>query len=135
MKKIVSTVVVLVMTLALCITAFAEVNTCALDSSKCVCNIAISDNSATCYSRYQSVGNDATKVVITQSLEKQGFFWTWSKVAGEWTKTSSGGSMALTNTVTGLAKGKYRVKSVFAVTDNNGNVETIPLYSSVQTVG
>ncbi|MCM1167363.1 MAG: hypothetical protein NC299_16505 [Lachnospiraceae bacterium] len=71
---------------------------------------------------------------MTQSLERQGFLRTWSKVAGEWTKTSDGSSMALTNTVSGLEKGKYRVKTVFTVTDRNGKVETIPLYSTTETV-
>lgn len=134
MKKLVSIAVVLVMVLTFCTTAFAEISTYSIDTSKCVCTLTISGNSASCYSRYSSVGNDASKVVITQSLEKQGFFWTWSKVAGEWTKTSDGSSMALTNTVSGLKKGKYRVKTVFTVTDKNGKEETISLYSTTEKV-
>lgn len=134
MKKLVSIAIVLVMALTFCTTAFAEISTYSIDTSKCVCTLTISGNNASCYSRYSSVGNDASKVVVTQSLEKQGFFWTWSKVAGEWTKTSDGSSMALTNTVDGLSKGTYRVKTVFTVTDKNGKEETIPLYSTTEKV-
>lgn len=135
MKKLVSIAIVLVMALTFCTTAFADISTYATGMSNYKSVLTISDTTATCWSKYTADGNDVTKVVMTQSLEKQGFFWTWSKVAGEWTKTSDGGSMALTNTVSGLDKGNYRVKTVFTVTDKNGKEETIPLYSTTEKVG
>lgn len=84
--------------------------------------------------KYQNVGNDATKVVVTQSIQKQGFLWIWSKYDGEWTKTSNGSSMVLSNTVSGLPSGTYRVVTVFTVTDKNGKEETTTLYSTTEKV-
>lgn len=135
MKKLVSIAIVLVMTLTLCTTAFAEISTYATGTEGRDSKLLISGTTATCKSVYTSDNDNVTKVVMTQSLEKQGFFWTWSKVGGEWTKTSDGGSIALTNTVSGLDKGTYRVKTVFTVTDKNGKEETIPLYSTTEKVG
>lgn len=134
MKKLVSIAIVLVMALTFCTTAFADVSTYATGTNGHDCELFISGTTATCISIYTADGDDVTEVVLTQSLEKQGFFWTWSKVAGEWTKTSDGSSMALTNTVSDLKKGTYRVKTVFTVTDKNGKEETIPLYSSEEKV-
>lgn len=134
MKKIVSIAIVVLMAFALCTTAFAEVSTYVLGSSERFCRLAISGNTAICKSEYISGDDNVAEVVMTQSLEKQGFLWIWSMTDGEWTKTSDGSSMALTNTVDGLAKGKYRVKTVFTVTDKNGIVETIPLYSTEERV-
>ncbi|MBD5129860.1 MAG: hypothetical protein HDT43_08050 [Ruminococcaceae bacterium] len=136
MKKLVSIAIVIVMALTFCTTAFAtDVSTYTTGAFDRKCDLSISGTTATCKSVYTANGDDVAKVVITQSLEKQGFFWTWSKVAGEWTKTSDGSSMALTNTVSGLDKGTYRVRTVFTVTDKNGKEETIPLYSTTEKVG
>ncbi len=135
-KKLVSIAIVLVMALSFCTTAFAvSASTYATGADKRDSILSISGSTATCKSIYTANGDDAVKVVITQSLEKQGLFWSWSKVAGEWTKTSDGSSMVLTNTVSNLEKGKYRVKSMFTVTDKNGKEETIPLYSTTEKVG
>lgn len=135
MKKLVSIAIVLVMALTFCTSAFAEASILSTGNSNCKSLLTISGSTATCKSVYTADGDDAAKVVITQSLEKQGLFWSWSKVAGEWTKTSDGSSMVLTNTVSNLEKGKYRVKSVFTVTDKNGKEESIPLYSTTEKVG
>lgn len=136
MRKLVSIAIVLVMALTFCTTAFAtDISTYVTGTYGRNCLLTISGTTATCRSIYTANGDDVTKVVMTQSLEKQGFFWTWSKVAGEWTKTSDGSSTALTNTVSGLDKGTYRVKTVFTVTDRNGKEETIPLYSTTEKVG
>lgn len=135
MKKLVSIAIVIVMALTFCTTAFAEVGTYATGTEGRESRLLISGNAATCKSIYTADNDDVVKVVMTQSLEKQGFFWTWSRVAGEWTKTSDGSSMVLTNTVNGLTSGKYRVKTVFAVTDKNGKEETITLYSTTEKVG
>ncbi len=134
MKKLVSIAIVLVMAFTFCTTAFADVSTYATGTEGQKSILLISGTTATCKNVYNDDNDDVTEVVMTQSLEKQGFFRTWSKVAGEWTKTSDGGSMALTNTVSGLKKGTYRVKTVFTVTDKNGKEETIPLYSSEEKV-
>lgn len=134
MKKLVSIAIVLVMALSFCTTAFADIGIYSTGNSSHKSALTISGNSAICKSVYTANGDDVSKVVITQSLEKQGLFWTWSKVAGEWAKTSDGSSMVLTNTVSGLDKGTYRVKTVYTVTDKNGSEETIPLYSTTGKV-
>lgn len=135
MKKLVSIAIVLVMALTFCTTAFADISTYETGADGRYSKLSISGTTATCKSVYTANGDDVIKVVMTQSLEKQGLFWTWSKVAGEWTKTSDGSSMALTNTVSGLSKGTYRVKTVFTVTDKNGKEETTTLYSTTEKAG
>ncbi len=134
MKKLVSIAIVLVMAFTFCTTAFAEISTYATGTYGRNSILTISDKTATCKSVYTANGDDVTNVIMTQSLEKQGFFWTWSKVAGNWSKISDGSSMSLTNTVNGLSKGKYRVKTVFTVTDRNGKEETISTYSAEEKV-
>lgn len=135
MKKLVSIAVVLIMALTFCTTAFADISTYATGSKTRECYLIVSGKTAECVSKYLAGDSNVTKVVMTQSLEKQGFFWTWSKIDGEWTKSSDGSSMVLTNTVDELSTGTYRVKTVFTVTDKNGNEETIPLYSTTEKVG
>ena len=134
MKKVVSLAIMVVMMFAFCATAFADTSTYSVDFSKCSCTLSISGSTATFNSKYQSVGNDATKVVITQSLQKQGLLWIWGEYDGTWTKMSNGTSIGLSNTLSGLPSGSYRVKTVFTVTDKNGNEETTTLYSTTEKV-
>lgn len=55
-----------------------------------------------------------------------------STYAGEWSKTTNGGSASLTNKVYKLPSGTYRVKTVFTVTAD-GSTETITVYSDKKT--
>lgn len=134
-KKFVSVVIVLVITLTFCTTVFADVDTYSIGSANYNNSLKISDTTATCRSSYFVGDENTVKVVITQSLEKQGFLWIWGKVAGEWSKTSNGSSTTLSNTVSGLSKGTYRVKTVFTVTDKYGETETVTVYSTTGKVG
>lgn len=67
----------------------------------------------------QADGSNTAKITVVQTLEKySGWFWIWNNVDGAaWTKTVNGSSTSLANTKSGLAGGKYRVKSVFAFTN------------------
>lgn len=76
-------------------------------------------------------------ITVTHSLEKySGWFWSWDTVSGSTdSKTKSNTSMiSLSSSKSGLSNGKYRVKSVFAVTTNTGVTETVTIYSSEKTI-
>lgn len=134
MKKVVSLAIMVVIMFAFCATAFAETTTYVLGNDVRDSKLLISGTTATCKSSYTSNGDDVVKVVMTQSLQKQGFLWIWGEYDGGWTKTSNGTSIVLSNTLSGLPSGSYRVKTVFTVTDKNGNEETTTLYSTTEKV-
>lgn len=132
MKRIVSVIMVMLMCMMCSVSVFAE--TRAVGSETRTSTLTISSATATCNSRYSDSNGSASKVVITQSLQKQGLFWTWSTYAGEWTKNTNGSSASLSNKVYNLESGTYRVKTVFTVTDANGKTETITIYSAEKKV-
>ncbi|MBE6901418.1 MAG: hypothetical protein E7478_03000 [Ruminococcaceae bacterium] len=82
---------------------------------------------------YIDNSNSTTKIVITQTLEKQSFLWTWKTVGGTRTKTVNGSTATLTGKVSGLESGTYRVKTVFKVTAD-GETETITVYSAEKEI-
>lgn len=84
----------------------------------------------------QADGSNTAKITVVQTLEKySGWFWIWNDVDGaSWEKTVDGSSISLANTKSGLAGGKYRVKSVFTLTDKQGKTETITVYSDERSV-
>lgn len=96
--------------------------------------MSISGSNATCRSTADS--DSAVKITAVQTLQKQGFLWSWSKYDGaEWTKTVYSNTLAMSNTKTGLSSGKYRLKTVFTLTDKNGETEKITVYSDEKSVG
>lgn len=97
--------------------------------------LSISGTTATCKSTLRGDPN-VTKIVAVQTLEKQGFLWIWSTYDGTtWTKTVYSNTLTMSNTKTGLTSGKYRLKTVFTLTDKQGKTETITVYSDEKTVG
>lgn len=84
----------------------------------------------------QASGDNTAKITVVQTLEKySGWFWIWNDVDGAvWSKTVNSGSIRLVNTKSGLAGGKYRVKSVFTLMDKQGKTETITIYSDERLV-
>lgn len=132
MKKIVSVIMAVLMCMVCSVSAFAEARS--VGSATRTSTLTISSATATCYSMYRDASGSTSKVVITQSLQKEGVFWTWSTCAGEWTKTTNGSSASLSNKVYNLESGTYRVKTVFTVTDVNGKTETITVYSAEKKV-
>lgn len=90
-------------------------------------------NTATCFSTIQA--NDTVAITAKQTLQKQGFLWIWGNVDGaSWTKTVSANCLSMSNTVTGLDSGLYRLKTVFTLTLSSGKTATITVYSNEQTV-
>lgn len=86
--------------------------------------------------RSYALGNNAVTITVEQTLQKySGWFWIWNNVDGaSWSKTVNGSSVSLSNTKSGLTSGKYRLKSVFTLTDKNGKTETITVYSDEKNV-
>ncbi len=98
-------------------------------------DLSINITTAACES-YVRGNSDVVKITATQYLQKQGFLWTWSTYDGaEWTKTVYSNTLAMSNTKTGLSSGKYRLKTIFTLTDSQGKTETITVYSDEKTVG
>ena len=97
-------------------------------------NLNIIGTKAECVSKVY--GDNIVKITVEQTLQKySGWFWIWDNVDGaSWTSTENRSSISLTNTKSGLTSGKYRVKSVFTLTDKNGKTETITVYSDEKTV-
>lgn len=134
MKKVISAILALMLCMTFSLVASAQVVLYAVGSSKRTSELYISSTTATCTSTYKDQTGRTAKVIIEQSLEKHDFLWSWSTYAGEWSKTTNGGSAALTNKVYKLPSGTYRVKTVFTVT-SDGSTETITVYSTEKSIG
>ncbi len=133
MKKLLSVFVAFVMAMVCCVTVFAEVTTYAIGSEKRISTLIISGTTANCTSQYVAANDNVSKVVITQTLEKDGFLWTWETIGGTRTKTVNGSTATLTGKVSNLESGTYRVKTVFEVTAD-GETETITVYSAEKEI-
>lgn len=97
-------------------------------------NLSISGQTAYCTS--EGSGTDAVKITVEQYLEKQGFLWLWFGVDdASWTTTVYRSAISFYNTKYNLSNGKYRLKSVFTLTDSTGKTETLTIYSSEKQVG
>lgn len=99
-----------------------------------VSRLSISGQTAYCTS--ETDGYDAVSITVEQTLEKySGWFWIWNDVDGaSWTETINESTISVSNTKSGLSSGKYRLKSVFTLTNSDGKTETITIYSSEKTV-
>lgn len=96
-----------------------------------VSTLNITNGTAECISSVK--GKGAVRITVVQTLQKYWGLWFWDSVDGaEWTRTVERNSISLTNSKSGLDSGKYRVKSVFTLTDQNGKSETITVCSSEQ---
>lgn len=98
-----------------------------------ISSLTISGNTATCTSSVEST--TAVSITVTQTLQKHKGLWIWDDVDGaEWVKTVNRNSIYLSNSKSGLTRGKYRVKSVFILTAQNGKSEKFRVYSDEQNV-
>jgi len=94
--------------------------------------LSISGQTAYCTS--ETDGENVVSITVEQTLEKySGWLWIWNDVAN-WTKTTNQSTISVSNTQSGLSSGTYRLKSVFTLTDSNGESETITIYSNEKTV-
>ena len=141
MKKVISLMMTLLLCFSLSVAASAQTVPTgivqpyyekAIDATS---ELYISGTTATCKSTIQG-DSDVTKIVAEQYLQKQGFLWIWTTYDGaEWTKTVYTNTIFMSNTKTGLSSGKYRLKTIFTLTDKNGKTETITVYSDEQKIG
>ncbi|MBD5111392.1 MAG: hypothetical protein HDT42_02480 [Ruminococcaceae bacterium] len=140
MKKVISLMMTLLLCFSLSVTASAQTVSTGIvqpyyeKAKVATSELYISGTTATCKSTIQG-DSDVTKIVAEQYLQKQGFLWIWTTYDGaEWTKTVYTNVIAMSNTKTGLSSGKYRLKTIFTLTDSNGKTETITVYSDVKSV-
>lgn len=97
-------------------------------------NIVIRGQTAYCTS--DGGGENAVSITVEQTLQKQGFLWSWSAVKdASWTTTVNKSVISVDNIKSDLSSGKYRLKSVFTLTDKNGKTEKITVYSAEKSVG
>ncbi len=96
--------------------------------------LTITGNTAKCESSADCVDN-VVRVIADQTLEKQVFLWFWDTYEDTtWNKTGFSNSFSMINTKSGLESGNYRLKTVFTLTDKNGETETITIYSDEKAV-
>ena len=95
-------------------------------TSSLTSTLSISNNTATCNSVVRGMSNLATKVVVTQTLQKKsGSTWTY---VTSWSKTFNSWLAMYSNSKSSLSSGTYRLKTVAKVYSGN-SYETITVYS------
>ncbi len=79
-------------------------------------------------------GINVVKIEAVQTLEKRdGSDWNPAEDAS-WTSTVKTNTIVMYNTKSDLESGKYRLKTVFTLTDKYGKTETVTVYSDTKTV-
>ncbi len=141
MKKVFSVLAVLLLCFSVPVTASASTVTFGLvqpyyeKARDATSELYISGTTATCESSVKG-DSDVVEITAVQYLEKQGFLWIWGTYDDTtWTKTVYSNALTMSNTKTGLSGGKYRLKTVFTLTDKYGESETITVDSDVKKVG
>ena len=126
---------------SLSVTAFAETNTTysLIGGVSPLYEIATSASSmvgfngttAECISKATGFTSTTAKITVEHTLQKySSWFWRWNDVEdAHWTRTVDDSVIYLLSYKDNLSKGKYRLKSVFTLTDKNGKTETITIYS------
>lgn len=102
-------------------------------ANRCSSYLDIVSGTAHCTSIAE--GTDAVSITVTQTLQRYWGLWIWEDVDGAtWTETVDINYVCLYNTKSRLKSGKYRVKSTFKLTDEDGKSETITIYSNEKSV-
>jgi len=134
MRKFISILMILMMCLSFSVTASAQTVQTNIaqpyyeKASEAVSELSIGGTTAFCES-YAKGDLDVVKIVAEQSLQKQGFLWSWGTYDDTtWTKTVYTNTLTMSNSKSGLENGKYRLKTVFTLTDKQGKTETITVY-------
>ncbi len=141
MKKVFSVLAVLLLCFSMPVTAsastvpFGIVQPYYEKAVEAVSELSINGTTATCKSSVRG-HSDVVEITAVQYLEKQGFLWIWSTYDNTtWTKTVYSNTLTMSNTKSGLSGGKYRLRTVFTLTDKYGESETITVYSDEKNVG
>lgn len=123
MKKIISAIIAIVTVFNFGISAYAEpetqtyvdngISVCYLYTNKVESALSISSKTATCKSTIRGISGTTTKIVVTQTLQKENGS-SWDNVTS-WSKTYNSWYAIYKNTKSFLSSGTYRVKTVAKV--------------------
>lgn len=127
---------------SLSVSAYAETTSSIVESevapayeiaSYVVSSLKMSGTTAYCTS--DAAGPDTASIQVKQTLQKQGFLWLWSDIKdASWMTAVNKSAISVGNTKSGLSSGKYRLKTIFTLTDKNGKTETITVYSGEKLI-
>ncbi len=141
MKKVVSVLAILLLCFSVPVTASASVVPVGVvqpyyeKADMAISELIINGTTATCRSLVKGYP-DVVEITAVQYLEKQGFLWIWGTYDNTmWSKTVNSKTLTMSNTKTGLPNGKYRLRTVFTLTDKYGESETITVESDEKKVG
>ena len=141
MKKVFTTLVILLLCFSFPIKAnastiqFVSVQPYYEIANDAKSKLLINGTTVSCNSSVQGYSG-VVEITAEQTLQKQGFLWTWGTYDDtEWTKTVYSNTLAMSNTKSSLSSGKYRLKTVFTLTDKNGKTEKITVYSAEKSIG
>lgn len=97
--------------------------------------LSVAGTTATCIS--QTYGDETVvSITVEQTLQKHRWLGIWTKYDdASWTSTVNSNYIYMSNTKSGLESGKYRLKSVFKLTNSAGKTEEITTYSLEVEVG
>lgn len=97
--------------------------------------LTVTSTNVTCTSFMSQSGGSIKSIKGTQTLEKRNSSNSYSAVSGKtWTETTNSTYLCISESVSGLSAGTYRLKTVFTVTLSNGKTETTTVYSVARTV-
>ncbi len=103
-------------------------------ANQTVSSLVISSRNASCMSSCTGFST-VVRIDVEQTLQKHWGLWVWNDVDNaSWTTSKNSSHVALSNSKSGLEGGTYRLKSVFTLTDSNGETETITVYSTEEDV-
>lgn len=142
MKKVISLLICLLMCFSFSVTASAQTASASVQrvsvgvaqpyyemANEVKSELNISGTTATCKSTVVGYPG-VTKICVEQYLQRQVLPLIWTTYDGaEWIQTVYRNSYVMSRTKTGLTSGKYRLKSIFSLTDKNGKTEKITVYS------
>lgn len=105
------------------------------ENVRSLCNsLTISSTTAYCDSICTGF-NNVVQISVVQTLQKFWGLWIWDDVNGaSWQDTSMTNEIDMSTSKSGLSSGTYRLKSVFTLRTQNGQTETITIYSSEETI-
>lgn len=140
MKKVISLLICVLMCFSFSATAYAQTVSMSVAQPyyeitiEARSELFINGTTATCESRITGFSG-VVKISAEQYLEKHAGAWFWGTYDNAaWIKTVYSNVLAMSNKKTGLTSGKYRLKTIFKLTDKNGKTEKITVYSDSKSV-
>lgn len=104
------------------------------DDIKANAYIAVSGDTADCTCKADDYSFETSSISVVMTLQKSGLLGYTDVKDVKWTETTSGSSISLNGSKSGLSGGTYRVKAIFTVTAKDGGTSTITKYSGTAKV-